>query len=269
MIKYAIAAALFALAAPLARADGDYISPTEDRVRVSLGIMDLSNSTNLRVDSSTGVPGTPIDAESEFGLDHSDIEPKFEAMVRVNERNRLRFDYFTLDRTANQVITQPIVFRDSVLQVSDPVQSELDLRMLGITYGYSFLHGQRYEVAATLGVWSVGIDAQAKVATEAVHIDQRETVAGPFPTPGLDASWIVSKYFYLDGRVQYLSVHVHELDGSLGFAELDALYRVTPNVSFALGYTETRAKLASTKTDSSGYFDFESKGPQLFVRVAF
>jgi hypothetical protein len=40
MRKYAIGAAL-ALLAPLAHADGDYVSPTEDRVRVSLGIMDL------------------------------------------------------------------------------------------------------------------------------------------------------------------------------------------------------------------------------------
>jgi hypothetical protein len=69
--------------------------------------------------------------------------------------------------------------------------------------------------------------------------------------------------------VQYLRVHVHQLDGSLGIAELDALYRFSPNVSLALGYTETRAKLTSTKTGSSGYFDFDSKGPTIFVRVSF
>jgi len=268
MRKYAIGAAL-ALLAPLAHADGDYVSPTEDRVRVSLGIMDLKNSTNFQVDSSTGVPGTPIDGETQFGLDQKDIEPKFQAMVRAGERNRLEFDYFTLDRTGSTTVSEPIVFRDSVLQTGEPLQSELDLRMLGLTYGYSFLHGQHYEVAALLGIWSVGVDAQAKVATEAVHIDQRETLAGPFPTPGSDATLVVSKHIYFDARVQYLDVHVHQLDGSLGFLEFDALYRITPNVSFALGYTETRVRLSSTQTDSSGFFNFDSKGPQLIVRVSF
>jgi len=268
MRKYA-PAALLMLLAPLARADGDYLSPTEDRLRVSLGIMDLSNSTTLRVDSTTGVQGTSIAGEDLFGLDHRDIEPKFQVALRVDERNRLRFDYFTLDRNGSALVTSPIVFRDAVLQSGETVGSELNLRMLGITYGYSFLHGQRYEVAATLGVWSVGIDAQAKVATQAVHIDQRETLAGPFPTPGLDASWVLSKRFYLDARLQYLNVHVHQIDGSLGFAELDALYRFRPNVSFALGYTSTRAHLSSTKTDDSGDFDFTTKGPQVFVRVSF
>lgn len=269
MMRYGIAAALLALLAPLARADGDYVSPTEDRVRLSVGIMDLTNATTFRVDSSTGVPGTPINGESDFGLDHSDIEPKFQLTVRAGERNRLRIDYFTLDRTGSTIVQSPIVFRDSVLQVGDPLQSELDLRMLGLTYGYSFLHTQRYEVAATLGIWSVDISAQAKVATEAVHINQREDEAGPFPTPGLDATWVLSERFYLDARVQYLSVQVHQLNGSLGFGELDALYRFRPNVSFALGYTDTRAHLASTQTDNSGFFDVSSKGPQFFVRVAF
>ncbi|HLW23081.1 MAG TPA: hypothetical protein VKT22_01825 [Steroidobacteraceae bacterium] len=269
MRKDVIGAALLALLAPIAHADGDYMSPTEDRVRISLGVMDLKNSTTFRVDSSTGVQGTTIDAENQFGLDEKDIEPKFQATVRAGERNRLRLDYFYLDRTGNQTVSEPIVFRDAVLQQGEPLQSTLDLRLLGLTYGYSFLHGQRYEVAATLGVWSVGINAQAKVVTQAVHIDQRETAAGPYPTPGLDATFVVTRHFYLDGRVQYLGVHVHQLDGSLGFAELNALYRFTPNVSLALGYIDTRAKLTSTKTGSSGYFNFDSKGPQLFVRVSF
>ena len=46
-------------------------------------------------------------------------------MVRAGERNRLRLDYFTLDRTGSATLTQPILFRDSVLQTGDPLQSML------------------------------------------------------------------------------------------------------------------------------------------------
>ena len=72
-------------------------------------------------------------------------------MVRAGERNRLFFDYFTLDRTGSATITQPIVFRDSVLQVGDPVQSQLDLRVLSLTYGYSFWHSEKLEIAGDAG----------------------------------------------------------------------------------------------------------------------
>jgi hypothetical protein len=269
MIKHGMATLGLVLLAALAHADDGYLSPTNDRVRVSLGIMRVSTSTTLRVDSSTGVPGTVIEGEDQLGLDRSDWEPKFQVMLRAGTRNRLWLDYFTLDRDGNTLVQEPIVFRDVVLQTGDPLQSQLNFRMLTLTYGYSFWHSEKFELAATLGVSSVQLDAEAKVATDAVHIDQMEDIAGPFPLPGIAATWVLSRHFYFDGRVQYLSLHVHELDGSLGSGELDLLYRLRPNVSFALGYTEVKAHLESTKTSNSGLFDFTTKGPQLFVRVSF
>jgi hypothetical protein len=252
-----------------ARADGDYISPTDDRVRITAGFIRVSSATTLQVDSSAGVPGTVINGEDQFGLDKSDFLPKFQIAFRVNARNRIRFDYFTLDRDGNTLIQAPIAFRDSVLQIGDPTQTELNLRLLGLTYGYSFWHGEKLELAATLTVDSVTIAAQAKVQTESHHVYQTEDAAGPFPTPGLDATWVLSKRFYFDGRAQYLSVHVHNLDGSLSIFEFDGLYRFRPNVAFGLGYTQVKAHLASTESGSAGYFDLSTKGPELFVRVSF
>jgi hypothetical protein len=269
MTKTVLSALALALLASLAHADGDYASPTDDRVRATLGGMYVSTHTTLRVDSTTGVPGTTLDGEHDFGLDRSNLEPKFQIMFRGGERNRLWLDYFTLDRSGSVTLQQPIVFRDVVLQPGDPLQSELDLRLLTLTYGYSVWHSEKLEVAATLGVSAVQISATAKVQTNAEHLDQTEDEAGPFATPGLSATWAVSKRFYFDGRVQYLQVHIQQLDGSLGMAELAALYRLRPNVSFGLGYTQVRAHLASTKSDNSGLFDFNSKGPEFFVRVAF
>lgn len=261
---------LVALLSHTAHADGDYISPTDERVRLSLGAMHVSSSTTIRVDSSTGVPGTVVNAEDQFGLDKSDFEPKFEAVVRVATRHRLIFDYFTLDRSGNAVVgDSPIIFRDVVLLPNDPLQTNLSLRTLGVAYGYSFWHSEKLEIAATLGVHAAEISAMVKVQTQTTHIIQSEDQAGPIPTVGLTGTWVVSRRFYLDGRAQYLSVHVSNLDGSLGVYELNALYRFRPNLSFGLGYSDIRTHLNSTKSTEGGMFDFDSKGPQLFVRVAF
>jgi hypothetical protein len=274
MIKNGMAVLTFALAASaglatLAHAD-DYPSPTDDRVRLSLGVMHLSSTTDLLLDSSQGVAGTPINAEKDLGLDSSDFEPKFQAMVRVGERHRLRFDYFTLDRTGQTTLSgAPIVFRDVVLPTGYPVRSDLNLRTLGISYEYSFLHSEKFEVAATVGINDTDISTRARISTQTLHVDQREDQAGPFPTLGLDATYVVSQRFYFDGRAQYFKIAIDHLDGSLGFYELDALYRFRPNVSFAVGYTAAKATLDSRKPSNSGFFDFDSKGPEFFVRVAF
>jgi hypothetical protein len=247
----------------------DYLSPTEERVRLSLGVMHLKSTTDLQLDSSSGVTGTPVNAEDQFGLDKSDFEPKFEAMVRVGERHRLFFDYFSLDRTGNTTIVSPIIFRDVVLQPGDPLNTDLSMRTLGLNYGYSFLHSDKYEVAFTIGINDTDISARGRVTTPTRHVDQTEDQAGPFPTVGIDATYVVSKRFYFEGRGRYFKVSVDHLDGSLGLYELDVLYRLRPNISFAAGYNIVKANLASTQASQAGYFDFDSKGPEVFVRVAF
>jgi hypothetical protein len=248
----------------------DYLSPTNERVRLSLGVMRVSNTTDLRLDSSAGLSGTAVSGENDLGLDSSDFEPKFQAMVRVGERHRLRIDYFTLDRTGQTTITgAPIVFRDVILQTGDPVQTKMSLRSLGISYEYSFIHRERFELAATFGINDTDLSARAHVATEFRHVNQMEDQAGPFPTIGLDTTYVVSKRFYFDARAQYFKLAVDHIDGTVSFYELAGLYRFRPNVAFALGYTAAKADISSRQATSGGFFDLSSKGPEFFVRIAF
>jgi hypothetical protein len=260
---------LLASIAARAAEDGPYISPTMERVRVSLGAMKVKSSTDLRVDSTNGNPGTLVNAENDLGLDHSNLEPKFQAMIRVGERHRLRIDYFTLERKGFKNIEIPISFRNTNLLVGDPVDSQLSLRTLGLTYAYSFVHREKFEIAGTFGANVIDISARVRVQQPTRRIDQREDQAGPFPTLGIDATWVISKRFYLDGRFNYLRLSVDNFDGSLGIYELSAQYRWRANLSLGLGYTQVRTNLSSTKATESGLFNFNTKGPEAFVRIAF
>ena len=265
-------ALLAALATAPAHADDTYFSPTDEHVRVSLGAVRVSNATTIRADSSAGVPGTTINGEREFGLDAADFEPKFQAMVRVAKRQRLSFDYFTLDRSGSTTLPStgtPILFRDVALQPGDPLRTKLSLRSLGITYGYSFWHSETLEIAGTFGVHVTDVSAEARVQTPTRHVIQATDEAGPIPTLGIDATWVVSRRFYVDGRAQYLKVNLSRLNGTLGIYELDVLYRYRPNVSFAVGYTDFTANVMSTKGSKAGLFDFSAKGPEMFFRVSF
>jgi hypothetical protein len=63
--------------------------------------------------------------------------------------------------------------------------------------------------------------------------------------------------------------NIDHLDGSLGFYEFAALYRLRPNISFALGYELVKAHFLSTKSMEAGLFNFTTQGPEFYVRVAF
>jgi hypothetical protein len=252
----------------------DYFSPTDERVRLSLGAMYLSSSTSLQLDPSTGVGagtgGTYINAEQDFGLSRSNFEPKFDATVRVETRHRLSLDYFTLDRSGDATVgSSTIVFKNVKFLPGDPLETQLSLRLVGLTYGYSFWHSPTLEIAGTLGVHATDISALAKVETQSMHIIQTDDQAGPLPTVGIDATWVASRRFYFDGRVQYVRVHLNDLTGSLGIYDFDALYRYRYNIAFGLGYTALRASLSSTKTSDAGFFNLNTDGPEMFFRIAF
>ena len=258
------------LSAGAAFADGDYVSPTNARFALTLGVVEVSPSTQVRIDSKSGTVGTSFNGEDDFGLDRHRIEPKFNLMMRAGERNRLFFDYFTLDRSDTKTLASgPANFGDVVLLQGDPVQSTLSLRILQLTYGYSFWHSEKLELTGTLSINDTQVSASVRVQTATRHVYDEQSTAGPFPTPGITATYVASKRFYFDGTVRYLRVAIDHLQGSTTIYDFAALYRFRPNVSFGVGYSGLRADLLSRKSSDTGYFDFNAKGPELFVRVAF
>jgi hypothetical protein len=64
-------------------------------------------------------------------------------------------------------------------------------------------------------------------------------------------------------------VNIDHISGTVRFFELAGLYRLRPNIAFALGYTTARADINSRQTTNGGFFNLSSKGPEFFVRVAF
>jgi hypothetical protein len=264
-----VSAALVALVATAALADGDYPSPTGDRVRVSLGLMQNSTATTFQLDNGT-TPGSFIDGENDLGLDRRQFTPKFAVEVRSGEVDRIRLDYLALDRNDTKTLTESqLLYGSAKLLVGYPVESDVSVRAFGLTYAHSFIHNERFELAATIGVTDLDVDSRLEVQTATTHIDIDHSLAGPVPIPGIEATWVLSRRFYLDARGAYLKGARRGLSAEVDSYEFDALYRLRPNISFALGYSGFKADLTSRRSGDSGFADFSTHGPQLLVRVEF
>jgi hypothetical protein len=264
------AAALLSVLAASARADDAYLSPTQDRIRVSLGVAQTNATTTFELDASNGTPGSVIDAENTLGLDPKQTVPEFEAEVRAGERHRLRINYSALDRDDTHPLTATLLqYGGSTLLLGDPVETNLSIRAFGLTYGYSFVRNDTLELAATLGVSDVDVSTRISVSTPTRRVDIIHSFAGPFPIPGIEATWILSRRFYIDAHAQYLKGSINKLSASTNQYQLHVLYRLRPNISLALGFASLTSDLTSRKPGSTGFADFNARGPQLFVRVAF
>jgi hypothetical protein len=242
-------------------------SPITDRFALKGIYFQPKVATQLRYDSSAGVPGTEFSAEDTLGLDDALNQGTIEMWLRMGERHRMRVDYYKMTRKGDVILDQLLQFGDSTFLPGERVVSSMDLRSLGLTSTYSLFRRETFEIGLGLGLHLLQVEGAAEVPARFAGEDF--DTAGPMATLALDGTWRIKERFSVNARVQYFQGNVDAVDGSYGAYHLDVQYRWRPNFAFGLGYSQTSMKVDSTDPDFSGLFDLEYKGPEAFVRVSF
>jgi hypothetical protein len=242
-------------------------SPITDHMALTAGYFWGSVSTFGRFDSASGVQGTPFTAEHDLGLTGQARQPFIEIIFRLEERNRLRVDFIDLRRAADKVIDRTVQYGDVTFLVDNPVHSEFDWRQMDLTYTYSFLRNDRFELGAGLGIHLLEAEAIAEIPKTPQYADFNG--AGPFATLALDGTWRISRHWALTARGNYLKVTIGQVGGLLGQFHTDLQYRWRRNLAFGVGYRRQEVELELHDTDPSGVLRFMISGPELFARASF
>ena len=240
-----------------------------DRLTLQAGLVSSSNATTIRYDATAGTPGTDVNAENDLKLPARKLIGRAELMFRMKERHRVRIQnyYLPLDRRATTLLQSTINFGNTTYNVNEAVASELKMRLLAINYTYSFIKNEKVELGASIGFDVIGFQAAASVPARLRT--ERVDRSAPAPLAGLDATARLSSRFYAEGRAQYLKANVQTVNGTFETLEANVLYRLSPNVTFGLGYSRFKINVDSLKVGDSGQFQLRSVGPQLFGRVGF
>ena len=246
----------------------DVPSPITDRFAVRGSFFDSAVSTTLRVDNrATGLAGTTVNGEHDLGLRGRVYQGRVEMYIRMRERNRLRVDYFESDRSATHQLSKQVNFADQTFNVNDIATTSLDLRMFGLTYTYSVLKRERFELGAGLGVYLLQGDARGQV--HARELSQEVSGVSAFPTLALDGTWRISSRFSFVARGQYLSGTVRDFSGSLADYHADFQYRWRPNFALGAGYSQLRLSLDVKGGSFPGLVALNVHGPEVFFRVSY
>jgi hypothetical protein len=241
-------------------------SVVEDKFRVEVNLFFASPQTQLRVDESPTQPGTVIDAEDDLGLDDFQMLPQAELTLLPGEHHLVRMSAFSINRSATQIIDEPISFDDEDYLPGERVDSRLNMSLFGLTYGYRFLVSERAEIAATLGVQIADVEANAVVRSRVVR--ESETGVAPLPLIGAEGRYDFTQHWSAEARLQYLKVDVSQVDGSILDARLAVTWRVNPYFVLGLGYRTFQIDVDSKDEGSPGFVDLSVAGPLVFVRAS-
>lgn len=238
----------------------------ENRFRVEVMTLNAGLDTDLRIDPTVVTQGTLVNAEDDLGLDDTKLLPLAEITLLPGERHLIRLSGFGLRRSAQQVIDRTIVFDDQTYRPGERVDSTLNLTMLGLTYGYSVVKTRRFDMALTFGVQVVEVEANAVVRSRVVR--EAETGVAPLPLAGLEGRFDFNDRWSVEARVQYLSVEIDEIDGSMLDARAALTWRKNPHLVFGLGYRNFALEVDSRDLETPGLVDMQMAGPLLFLRAS-
>jgi hypothetical protein len=240
-------------------------SVIEDRVRMEIGVFGANFDTTVRVDPSPQQVGTTINAEDDLALASRKVLPDLELTLFAGDRHFFRLSGLNLRRNAQHVLDRTIVFDNNTYRLGERVDSNLDITMAGITYGYRFIRAKHLELDGTFGIQVGSVDVNATVPTT---LRQSDSASGPIPLLGLEGRYEISRRWALEARAQYLRVIVSDVRGAILDARYAAMWRANPHLCFGLGYRIFRIDADSKTTSHPGVVDLKIAGPLLFTQAS-
>jgi hypothetical protein len=257
--------ALFALgAADVGRA----ADPSWDRFRITVGAFRPSINSNVRLDSSALLAGTPVDLEENLGLEDSSTLLSVEAIWRVTKRFSVEGSYFELGRSGSGTLTQPVDFGNQTFALNADVDTTLNTDIASLALQYSFWHGEKLDLAASVGAYLMRIEA-SMVSTTPANISESLSGDAPLPLLGLRAAYQFTSWMSLDLKARYFAANISDVDGSMTNLLAGLQFNPFEHLGIGLGYEHFEIDITSENQELPGKFLIEYSGPKLYMTAQF
>ena len=235
----------------------------------------FSNHTDLQIrfDPSSLKAGTEVDWDQRFGL--ADTHRfRAEGLWRFKPRHHLRFLYTDYSQTDGARIDKEIQWGDELIPVNSDVTGRLGFEIVELAYEYTVFKRPNYELAASLGVHYTALSAELIATLNSAGIASRAVggeapIDAPLPVVGLRGLWHLGKNVYLDAQVQYFSLTVNDIAGSLSNRRAALIWYPATRWGVGVGYDAFEVDVRLRDGDFRGAVDWAYRGPQIFLNYTF
>ena len=285
MLRHAVAAALVVVLSNTDRVfaseDSDYAGPVlDDKYFLVLGAFFSHIDSDVRVDSSSGIPGTGLDFEDDLGLASTSTSPYLYFRWRFHPVHRVELEYYQLLRDGGSTMRGDFREGDISGSAGVGVFTNFDVRIGRITYGYDVFKDKKKEFGILAGMHVT----QAKVKFQFsgdLTIDGVGSVAGTvateeegitFPLPHIGAFFAYSFTPKLSTELNLLlfRIEVAGIKGALTEANATLHYQFGKHFGVGTGLKYYHFSVEDTGfSDRDSRFDYDFFGPVLYGSVSF
>ena len=199
------------------------------------------------IDSDIEYKGQEIDLEDDLDLEDFSVLPALDLRWRFtrNKKHRLEAGYFAILRSDSRKLEFNIELPDDggTIPIGARLDTDFDVHVASLTYGYSFLHDERKEFGIFGGLDFIVADAKVTgrywIGDVPQELDDdliEENFNIPFPTAGLYFDWAFSDRLALLSRFQYFGIKFEGIEGQLFRGKIRLQHRTFRNVHLFAGY---------------------------------
>jgi len=260
-----IAVWIFAMVAmmssPLVAAQDD------EKFSVSLGVFITDRNSDTTIGVSGDPTGTPVDLETDLGLDKSDTVFRLDGYYRFNDKHRIDISAFDLSRTSTKTIEKDIDWNGTIYPIDTTVNGDFDLNIYKVAYTWAFMRRDKGYLGLTGGLYVA--DIGTRLSAEGIENRDGGGITAPLPVVGLRGEYRFSEKWTLRASGEFFALEYDAFDGSLIdlYAGID--YQMFEHVAFGLGINSVRIDVGVDDADLTGNLDWRYDGGLLFLKVDF
>ena len=238
--------------------------PDKWMLRIGSYFIDNSN-TKFSMNSDLGGIGTTIDYQKDLGGESKDTIPRLDAYYRFNERHRIDFTAFSIDRKGTRTIdiNPPLDIGDETYS-GETIDSEIRYTLYKLGYQYSFFHSAKVELGVSAGLNITGYDlhfsnsAGTKVASSGITV--------PLPVFGLRMGYAITPKWSMHYVAESFFIDIEDsFKGALFNYELNTEYKLLKHLAIGAGVARIGLSADIDKGDWDGSVSDSYTGYTLFA----
>jgi hypothetical protein len=240
-----------------------YAFPDKYMLRVGTYIVDGAD-TQFSVSSDVGGLGTVIDYSRDLGGDSRDTIPRIDAYYRFNERHRIDFTTFSVDRKGTRTTTfdPPIIIGDQEY-TGGTLYSDIKYTLYKLGYGYSFYHSDKVELTITAGLNLTSYDL--KFSDETGARAETADVTAPLPMFGLRMGYAITPKWSVNYVAESFFIEIDDtFRGALINYELSTEYKLFKHFAIGAGLARIGSSLQVNDPGWKGSVSDSYRGYTLF-----
>ena len=284
ILSKVVGVGLLVLAAAVAAADSsDEGAPfLDDRYSFWLGGFFPRVDSRIRLDSSSGAPGDEIDFEDTLGLEDGKSVGFGGFRWRISPRNLVEFELVQLNRSGLVTgISKPLQIGDHEIRAGGQIDTEFDVTLGRLTYGYTVINTETSEVALKAGLHLTKVHTLLRlsgavfkdgipVGTPSTAVEEGEDVAAPLPHIGLSYGYAFTPKLGFRAQGLAFALKISGYEGTLLDLGIDVQYRPWRRFGVGAGLRYFNITVDDNRdADSRGRFMFEYFGPVIYGVFSF